>query len=327
VPLEQTQGELSDLAAAILRAQLNATRKAHEARRGVPKTEDGGPIGFAVLAVGKFGGRELNYGSDVDVLFFYDEEGATPDGFPAGPYFMELAQDLSRALGTATALGALYEVDARLRPNGSKGPLASSLEAFTQYWKKGDLADWERLALTRARFVAGDARVGERAEHLVRSAVYSSLRSEDLAAQVRVMRGRLEDTADESNLKRGRGGIVDIEFMVQYLQLVFGPAYPPLRQANTRAALQALLRLKKVDADDGKELLEAYEFISRMAQRLRVLQGQSANDLPSKPEDLQKLALRAGYADEAGQLAGARLLADHKRHADEVRRLFDKYVQ
>ena len=327
VPLEQTQGELSDLAAAILRAQLASTRKAQESRRGVPRTEDGRPIGFAVLAVGKFGGRELNYGSDIDVLFFYDEEGATPDGFPAGPYFMELAQDLSRALGTATALGALYEVDARLRPNGSKGPLASSLAAFEHYWKKGDLADWERLALTRARFVAGDARVGERAEHLIRSAVYSPLRSADLAAQVRHMRGRLEDTADESNLKRGRGGIVDIEFLVQYLQLVYGPAYPPVRQTNTRAALQALLRLKKIEAADGEELLAAYEFIGRMAQRLRVLQGLSANSLPSKPEDLRKLALRAGYADEAGRSAGERLLAEHKRHAEEVRRMFDKYVK
>lgn len=327
VPLEQTQGELSDLAAVILRAQLDATRRAYEARRGVPKTEDGRSIGFAILAVGKFGGRELNYGSDIDVLFFYDEEGATPDGFPAGPYFMELAQDLSRALGTATALGALFEVDARLRPNGSKGPLASSLAAFEQYWRKGDLADWERLALTRARFVAGDERVGERAEHLIRSAVYSPLRSEDLADQVRRMRGRLEDTADESNLKRGRGGIVDIEFLVQYLQLVYGPTYPPVRQTNTRAALEGLLRLRKVDAADGNGLLEAYEFISRIAQRLRIMQGLSANDLPSKPDDLRKLALRAGYLGEADRPADERLLADHKRHADEVRRLFEKYVK
>jgi len=326
VPLAQTQGELSDLAAAILRAQLAATRKEQTASRGEAKTKDGRPIGFAVLAVGKFGGRELNYGSDLDVLFFYDEEGETPDGLPAGPYFMELAQNLSRAMGTATALGALYEVDARLRPNGSKGPLASSLAAFEHYWKKGDLADWERLALTRARFVAGDARAGERAEHLIRSAVYSPLQSRDLAGQVRQMRRRLEETAEKRSLKRGPGGIVDIEFLVQYLQLVHGAAYPPVRQTNTRAGMEALLRLKKLYEADGKELLDAYAFFSRIAQRLRVLQGSSANSLPAKEDELQKLALRAGYADEGERTAGARLLADFQRHADEVRRLFEKYV-
>jgi len=298
VPMDQTQGELSDLAAAILRAQLRATRKAQLESRGEPRTADGRPIGFAVLAVGKFGGRELNYGSDLDVLFFYDNEGETADGLPAGPYFMELAQDLSRTLGTATSLGSLYEIDARLRPNGSKGPLATSLAAFEAYWKKGDLEDWERLALTRARFVAGDARTGERAEHKIRSAVYSPLQGKDVANHIRKMRDRLESTAEGRSLKRGRGGIVDIEFLVQYLQLIHGPAYPPVRQTNTRAGLTALVRLKKIEAPDGEELLEAYEFFGRIAQRLRVLQGLSANSLPDKDEELQKLALRAGYTDQ-----------------------------
>jgi glutamate-ammonia-ligase adenylyltransferase len=326
-PLEQTQSELSDLAAALLRAQLAHTRKAFTAARGEVRGADGTPAGFAILAVGKFGGCELNYGSDLDVLFFYEPEGATPDGLPATPYFTELAQDLSRAMGTPTSLGNLYTVDARLRPNGSKGPLASSLAAFERYWKDGALADWERLALTRARYVAGDSGVGERAEHLVRSAVYSPLRTRTLAEEVRRMRKRLEDTAEPGNLKRGRGGIVDIEFLTQYLQLLHGPAYPPVRQTNTRAALKALLRLKKLSADDGRQLLAAFEFLTLMANRVRIVHGLSANALPTRPEDLRKLALRAGYQDTPGHSAGEALLADCRRQTEAVRGLFEKLVQ
>jgi glutamate-ammonia-ligase adenylyltransferase len=229
-------------------------------------------------------------------------------------------------MGTATALGPLYALDARLRPNGNKGPLASSLAAFERYWRDGDLADWERLALTRAEYVAGDENVGERAEHLVRSAVYSPLRTRTLAQEVRAMRKRLEETAEEGNLKRGRGGIVDIEFLVQYLQLLHGPAYPPVRQTNTVAALKALLRFKKVGEEDGKVLLEAHEFLTRMSQRVRIVHGLSANRLPAKPDELQKLALRAGYADAPGLSAGEALMKDYRRYTETVRKLFEKLV-
>jgi glutamate-ammonia-ligase adenylyltransferase len=223
-------------------------------------------------------------------------------------------------------LGSLYTLDARLRPNGSKGPLASALAAFERYWKEGGLADWERLALTRARLVAGDAGVGERAEHLVRSAVYSPLRSRSLAEEVRSMRRRLEETAEPGNLKRGRGGIVDIEFLVQYLQLLHGPAYPPLRQTSTRAALQALVRFRKLSDEDGRALSEAFEFLSRMASRVRILHGLSANALPARPEELRKLALRAGYSDAPGKSAGEGLLDDYRTHSRAARALFERVV-
>lgn len=325
-PLERTQSELTALAEALLRAQLAGTLRQCTAVRGAVAGEDGKPVGFAVLGVGKFGGGELNYGSDLDVLFFYGGEGAAPDGLPANPYFTGLAQDLSRTMNTPTTLGRLYQLDARLRPNGSKGPLASSPAAFEKYWKEGSLADWERLALTRARFVAGDAGVGERALHAIRSAVYSPLQSSNLALEVRDMRRRLEETAESGDLKRGKGSLVDIEFLVQYLQLLHGPAFPPLRQPNTKEALKSLLKFKKLQPADGQVLLEAYDFFCRMANRVRIVHGLSDNELPSAPEEVQKLALRALYMDAPGRTAGEQLMDDYRRYTAEVRAIFERVV-
>ncbi|MBI3829458.1 MAG: bifunctional [glutamate--ammonia ligase]-adenylyl-L-tyrosine phosphorylase/[glutamate--ammonia-ligase] adenylyltransferase [Planctomycetes bacterium] len=325
-PLEQTQAELTALAEALLRAQFANTYKQSCTSRGVVVGESGKPVGFAILGLGKFGGGELNYGSDLDVLYFYGEEGAAPDGLPANPYFSGLAQDLSRAMDTPTAIGRLYQLDARLRPNGNKGPLASSLAAFERYWKDGSLADWERLAFTRARFAAGDAGVGERALHLIRSAVYSPLKSGNLAQEVREMRKRMEETTEGGDLKRGKGGLVDIEFLVQYLQLLHGPAFPPLRQTNTKDALKALLKFKKLRPPEGATLLEAYDFFSRMANRVRIVHGLSANKLPSSKEELQKLALRALYMDAPGKTAGEQLVEDYHRYAAEVRAIFERLV-
>lgn len=325
-PLEQTQGELTALAEALLRAQLAHTLKQYKAKHGELLNEQGQPVELAILGVGKCGGRELNYGSDLDVLFFYGEDGSTAQGLDATPYFTNLVQDLMRTMDTPTAIGRLYHLDARLRPNGNKGPLASSLSAFERYWKDGSLADWERLALTRARFAAGDERTGERALHLIRSAVYSPLKSTNLAQEVTGMRQRLQDTAQAGDLKRGKGGLVDIEFLVQYLQLLHGPAFPPLRQANTKEALKALLKFKKIPAPDGTLLLEAYDFYCRMANRVRIVHGLSANELPASKEELQKLALRALYIDAPGKTAGEQLMDDFSRFTLEVRRVFERLV-
>lgn len=322
--LRETMQELTDLAIALLRKQLDQTIKTYQEERGKVLNEAGKEVGFAILGVGKFGGREMNFGSDLDVLFFYGEEGSTEDGWPAGTYFAELSQALTRAMQERTALGRLYELDARLRPNGSKGPLASSLKAFEDYWKSGSMADWERLALTRARMVAGDPGVGERAEHLIRTAVYSPLQSSDLPSKVLDMRKRIEEHGDKDDLKTGRGGIVDIEFLVQYLQLVYGPAFPPLRQTNTRDSLERLVKHRKIAESDGDELLEAYRFFSRMSNRVRIVHGLSGNTMPSGEADIQKLALRAQYIDSPEKTAGEQLSEDYRRHTDRVREIFEK---
>ncbi|MBE7466934.1 MAG: bifunctional [glutamate--ammonia ligase]-adenylyl-L-tyrosine phosphorylase/[glutamate--ammonia-ligase] adenylyltransferase [Planctomycetes bacterium] len=325
-PLELVQQEISDLAAGVLRAQLRHSQKAFEQKRGLCLRTDGKPVGFAILGVGKFGGREMNYGSDLDVLFFYDADGQTESGLPATNYFGELAQELMRAMAAHTRLGPLYQLDARLRPNGNKGPLAVELAVFEQYWKSGALADWEKLALTRIRKVAGDPRTGERAEHLIRSAVFAPLQSADLAQQVREMRKKIEAHAETDDLKGGRGGLIDIEFLVQFLQLKHGPALPKLRQANTREALGVLQKSRLLTPSDAQPLTEALEFFSLLGNRVRIVHGLSAHTLPQKPEDLQKLALRAGYFDAPDRTAGESLLEEFQRRTVQVREIFERVV-
>ena len=326
--LEQTQFELSDLAECLLRVQVQQATRDLSAARGDVLNPAGKPVGYAVLALGKFGGREMNYGSDLDVIYFYGEDGQTAAGLPAVSYFAELSQALTRAMARRTSLGTLYELDARLRPNGNKGPLALSLEDFKKYWKDGQLADWERLALTRARFVAGDEGVGERALHLIRTAVYSPLKdTRALSKEVVDMRRRLEENADEGDLKRGRGGIMDIEFIVQYLQLIHGPSFPPLRQANTEVALKQLTTFKKIAEADGAALLHAYEFLRRIENRVRVVHGLGAHRLPTAPGAVRKLALRAGFADSAEGPAELQFQSEFARHTHDARAIFEKILQ
>jgi glutamate-ammonia-ligase adenylyltransferase len=326
--LEQTQAELSDMAEAILRTQVEHSLKKQRARRGAIKGADGKEVEFAILALGKFGGREMNYGSDLDVIYFHGNDGQTGDGMPAVTFFAELAQDLTRTMATATGLGPLYDLDARLRPNGSKGPLSLSLDDFKRYWTEGQLADWERLALTRARVVAGDEALGERALHLIRSAVYSPLKdTSQLAEQVVSMRRKLEENAEPGDMKRGPGGIMDIEFLAQYLQLMHGPAYPPLRQANTEQSLRTLQKFKKLAPSDATALLASYDFLRKLENRVRIVHGLSAHKLPSKPDALRKLALRAGYKDDSEKTAEGLLAGDFQRHTRTAREIFFKVVR
>ena len=326
--LEQTQEELSDLAASILKAQLAQCLKEQVQRRGALLNEKGKAVEYAVLGLGKFGGREMNYGSDLDVIYFYSEDGATAEGLPAVSYFAELAQGLTRAMAHATALGPLYELDARLRPNGNKGPLAISLNDFKRYCDAGQLMDWERMALTRVRYAAGDEGVGERALHMIRGAIFSPLKdTAALSAEVLSMRVRLEESAEPGNLKRGRGGVMDIEFIAQYLQLVHGPAQPKLRLTNTVQALQALMKAKRLGKADGAALCEAYLFLRTLENRVRIVHGLSSNSLPSRPDALRKLALRTGYSDQDGKRAEDVLLELHRKHTTTTREIFLKICQ
>ena len=326
--LDVTQHELSDLAASILKTQLAQSLKEHIQRRGELLDAKGKQVGFAVLGLGKFGGREMNYGSDLDVIYVYNEDGATAEGLPAVSYFAELAQGLTRAMARSTALGPLYELDARLRPNGNKGPLAISLDDFKRYWVGGQVMDWERMALTRLRFAAGDEAVGERALHLIRSAIFLPLKNVSaLSKEVLAMRERLEESVEPGNLKRGRGGVMDIEFIAQFLQLVHGPSQPKLRLPNTVQALKALMKSRKLAEADGAALCDAYLFLRTLENRIRIVHGLSSNSIPQRAEDLRKLALRSGIQDTSVARAEDTLLDLYRKHTESNRNIFLKICQ
>jgi [glutamine synthetase] adenylyltransferase / [glutamine synthetase]-adenylyl-L-tyrosine phosphorylase len=317
---DEVSAELSAVAEVCLARGFDLVRAALAERHGQARDEQGAPVGLAVLALGKLGGRELGYASDLDVLFVYGAEGES-DGerpLPNVEYMSRMAQRLMGGLHTMHPAGRLYEVDTRLRPSGSKGLLVSSLAGWTRYHQESARL-WERQALTRLRPVAGDAALGARAAEVASAFAYGGVDAGELAAAMTAMREKIErETAGgRVDLKTGRGGIIDIEFASQYLQLVLGPEEPALRTPSTLDALRAAARLVPDLAADCVLLADAYVYLRRIEHRIRIVHDASAQRLPSDAVELDKLARRLGLAD------GGALDAAYRRWAGEVRRAYD----
>ena len=239
--------------------------------------------GAVVLAMGKLGGREMTAASDLDLILVYDcdpdaEQSDGPRPLAPSQYYARLTQRLISALSSQTAEGRLYEVDMRLRPSGQKGPLATSLSSFVSYQTTGAWT-WEHMALTRARPVSGPASLRVRVEKAVKDAIVRSRDREKIAADVRDMRLRIEKekaTEDIWDLKQVRGGLVDIEFMTQYLQLIHASAAPAhFLDQNT---VQALRQLRSAEASWSQRhadiLIPAARLANNLTQVIRLcIQG------------------------------------------------------
>lgn len=317
---------LSRLAEACLRSALRLAA-AETARRYGGVTVGG----LAVLGAGKLGGRELIYGSDLDILFVFDGGRAVEP--PAGTVYEILSKAAEKTisyLSTMTREGAAYRVDTRLRPTGSKGPLIQSIEAFRSYFS-GPAETWERQALVNARFVAGDRSVGDALSVVLRDRIYPDRDPATLAEEVRTMRKRMEDELGKEdgtqfNIKQGRGGLVDIEFLAQYLLLRHGRGLRRLQVPGTVNALRALRQEGILAPPDAERLCTAYLFLRGLESRMRIVANQSTSMLPRDPEAVRTLARRLGYDDGDGG-AGRRLLGDYERTHEEVRELFDRLLR
>lgn len=269
--------------------------------------------GLAVIAVGKLGGREIGYGSDLDVLFIYDPERA-PRADEASAWFSRQAQRVIRLISEPHVGGPGYELDTRLRPSGSQGMLVTSLRAFARYHgvpvEAGDSSEriervgssgavWERQSLLRARFSAGDAALGARAMAVAERAAYGS--GPVQAAEVHSMRLRMErelgrEREYRHDLKTGRGGLLDVEFAVQLLQMQHG-SDPSIRSPDTSVALEALAAAGYVEADVYEAFREGYRFLRRLEQRIHVLRGTGSSVIETQAKGLKALARRMGYRD------------------------------
>jgi len=246
MPVMQVSDRLTDVAEIIVRAVVEFAWAQVTARSGVPRCgENGGPLrtaGMIVVAYGKFGGIELGYASDLDLVFLHDSAGETQrtDGersIDNSVFFTRLGQRLVHLLTTLTRAGRLYEVDARLRPSGQKGLLVQSIEGFAEYERK-DAWTWEHQALLRARAVAGPAAFCERFELLRVELLRTAVRRDALREEVRKMRERMRAELSKADigptafkridLKQDAGGIADIEFLVQYWILLWADRYPPI---------------------------------------------------------------------------------------------------
>jgi glutamate-ammonia-ligase adenylyltransferase len=249
---------------------------------------------MTVLALGKHGGRELGYASDLDLVFVYDGNLDDPE------IMTKLAQRLVHALGAVLEEGRLYAVDTRLRPSGQKGTLVSSLGAWRAY-HASKAALWERQALIKARAVAGDAALGRLLEREIEAHVYEGPRAvpHAVAQAMRAMRERMErELAHERggtyDIKTGRGGIVDVEFAAQYLQLVHGPDVPILRVRATVDALERAQAAGVLAEATAAALVGGYRFLRRLEHRMRIVHDRPTHELPSDPVELDKLARRTG---------------------------------
>jgi glutamate-ammonia-ligase adenylyltransferase len=306
---------LADLAGAALEAALAI------ARAELPAGAE--PCRLAVIGMGKCGGQELNYVSDVDVV--YVAEPLHPDGDEQAALATaaKLAAGLARACSDATDEGTLWPVDAALRPEGKRGPLVRTLESHVAYYRRW-AQTWEFQALLKARPVAGDVRLGEAYLDAIRPMVWRAAEREHFVEDVQAMRRRVEETVPARQagrqLKLGPGGLRDVEFSVQLLQLVHGRVDPRLRTGNTLEALEALATYGYVGRDDAAELDRAYRVLRAMEHRIQLYRLRRTHVVPADPADLRRLGRSLGL----GRDPAAELEDVWRRHAREVRRLHEK---
>jgi glutamate-ammonia-ligase adenylyltransferase len=322
--------QLADLADVILR---RAMRMAHELvaqRLGAPP--EGAEL--VTLGMGKFGGREMNYTSDLDLIFIYAGEGITTGGRSATmpEFFSRVVQRLISALTLVTREGLAYPIDTRLRPSGNAGPLVTSLKSFEAYHQE-TAAIWERQALIRARPIAGTEATATRIREVLEQAVYERPFEGKEKAEILRVRKRMEteidpDTETRFNVKTGPGGIVDVEFFVQTLQLQHGGEYHSLRTPNTFQALGELIDLNLIGGDDYQVMREGYLFLRRLENRMRILSDTAKTTLPNDPVALEKLALSMNYprGRQRGD-AGAKLLADFLATRGNIRKVFNRFFE
>ncbi len=284
-------------------------------RYGLPTVGDGPRAGqdaeLIVLALGKLGGREPNYHSDLDVMFLFDEEGSTRGLVPhlrhqptTNRYFFnQLAQRISQTVNRVTGFGKLYDLDTRLRPLGSSGNLAIALDDLREYFASGSGQFWERQLLCKARVIWGSEQAEERTSKLVYSIVSASEASPELASQIHDMRMRLESSASSRNLKRGRGGTVDVEFLVQMLQLFHAKEYPKILATGTLAAIEKLKDHQLLHSKQAQVLTEGYLGLRRIESGLRLMNTTARHDLPEDESELARLAFLLHLPDGAAVVA------------------------
>jgi [glutamine synthetase] adenylyltransferase / [glutamine synthetase]-adenylyl-L-tyrosine phosphorylase len=264
----------------------------------------------------------MSYNSDLDLIFVYHEAGDAAAG--AREAAARVVQKLIAILEAPTREGLAYKLDLRLRPSGNAGPLVAALDGFRDYHRQSS-AVWERQALVRARVLGGDAWLGGEVEISRREFVFERGLSSTEVAEIAAMRERMEreigaETKHRLNLKQGRGGLVDVEFITQMMVLRYGHEHPALRQRGTVALIRALAESNLMDARTAVDLESDYRFLLRLEDRLRIESDQAAWALPTAHRDLMPLARRMGYA---GDHASHRLLDELDLRRTRIRAAFD----
>ncbi|KAA9131517.1 bifunctional [glutamate--ammonia ligase]-adenylyl-L-tyrosine phosphorylase/[glutamate--ammonia-ligase] adenylyltransferase [Marinihelvus fidelis] len=304
--LDQTMKDLSELADLCLDVAIAHHHEALENRFGKPVSADGKNLRLVTLGLGKLGGGELNLSSDIDLIFAYEQAGECDGkrGLSAESFFTRLVRAVIRSLSEMTEDGFCFRVDTRLRPFGESGPLVCSFGAMEQYYQR-EGRDWERYALIKARPVAGDLAAGNELLHTLRPFVYRRYVDYGSVEALRDMLGMIRADAAragrENDVKRGPGGIREVEFLVQCVQLLRGGREPSLQTRSLLAALDAIDELGAMPKSRTDALRRDYRFLRRVENAIQALHDQQTHTLP-EGEDLERVALASGFDDSAGLL-------------------------
>jgi [glutamine synthetase] adenylyltransferase / [glutamine synthetase]-adenylyl-L-tyrosine phosphorylase len=337
--VKQHTRELSDLAEVTIQAALDHVWEEIAQRGGEPLDGVGEGVGFAVLGMGKLGGRELNFSSDIDLIFIYGAEGETSGVGPEATgrvsnhrFMQRLCERLIEFLASHGPRGRLYRVDMRLRPEGSVGPLARSLESLEVYLET-QARLWERLAYTKARAVAhrGNEALSERVEGAVRHFCYDERPGPELPRALADLKHRIDREVARSadahaEVKRGLGGIREIEFVIGLFQLVHGHLHEDLRTTNLLETLRRLRERRLMTPAEARRLRRAYETLRRIEHRLQMMAERQTHTLPSDPASLEIVARRLGWQATESESARRRFLADHLQIASMVHQAFLQHI-
>ena len=327
--LDTVTRQISFLADALCEAAFrSAWRKVTESR-GTPRTSTGETARFVVLALGKLGGCELNYSSDIDLILLGDGIGQTDGGRGVSydEFYAQLARHFIKLLGEVTDLGSCYRVDLRLRPHGKQGPLVLGTEAALRYYEFSGRT-WERQAFVKARVVAGHQEIGEQFLAQLTPWIYRNYLSRADISGIQALKRRIEQRSlqegeDARNVKTGHGGIRDIEYTIQFLQLMHGGQDPKVRTGNTLDALARLEDRGCLTAQERTILEENYTLLRKIEHRLQIMFDLQTHTLPGEDAELRKLALRMGYADSPAKSALTAFQEDYHAKAEVTRRILN----
>ena len=337
--VRRTTAALSVLAEVLIQHVYEICVRELRARYGQPyhRNSAGKKVltGFTVLAMGKLGGKELNFSSDVDLMYvFGSEDGVTTGSSGRTPalqishteYFRELSQAMTNALSEVAQGGYLFRVDLNLRPEGKDGDIATSLGTYQHYYATRG-ATWERMALLKARPIVGDRALGRRFLSAIASFVHHPPFAAAELEEVKTIKARInKKLAARSpglrNVKLGIGGIREVEFIVQSLQLAYGPVHPDLHDRHTIDALRKLHRHELISQRDHHRLLAAYIFFRNVEHKLQMVEDLQTHTLPSDPGEYQRCALMMGYRDSEASRAADQLRHDDETHAGHVNEIF-----
>jgi len=322
--------KLSHLAEATVRAALTIAWEECVPRYGVPRSVAGLPATYAVFGLGKLGGKAIGYASDLELLFIYSDNGSTDgnDQVVNAEFFERFFADAAGYIESKRE--GIFHLDLRLRPHGNAGPHAVSLESFNRYYgRDGDAHSYEKLALTRLRFIAGDTTLGSRVEQLRDDLVYGtdSVSLQDIG-ELREKQLAEKASGDRLNAKFSPGGLVDLEYGLQILLVQHGRSNPKLRTSSLHSGVEELSRSGVMDEEEADRLIRAYRFLRNLINGLRMLRGNAQDLFLPEPDSAEyaHLARRAGYRREGDLSAADQLRIEFQARTAAVRAFLEHHL-